>query len=171
MGGGEEVLRGEAELEASDAGAHVDVLLFQGAGVDVGGEGLLHADGGTTSSDIAGCGEELFHVDEVAALVAGGFGGHLEVYFFICRNNAYEESCTVSLEYQGFEHGRAVFSQLLCHMYGIQMFLIYLIGNQGVRDIFPVQDSCSIGFLNLHFLLVFKTALFLSYSTVCLYQI
>lgn len=70
VGSGEEVLRGEAELEAAEAGAHVDVLLFQGAGVDVGGEGFLHTDGGATASDIAGCGEQLFHVDEVAALVA-----------------------------------------------------------------------------------------------------
>ena len=81
--------------------------------MDESGELFLHADRGATASDVAGCGEQLFHVDKVAALVAGGFGGHLEVYLFICRHNANEESCAVSLEYQGFEYGTAIFTQLL----------------------------------------------------------
>lgn len=164
MGGGDEVLWGNAELKAADAGAHVDVLLFQGAGVDESGELFLHAYGGATASDVAGCGEQFFHVDEVAALVAGGFGGHLEIYFFICRNNAYEESCAVSLEYQGLEHGAAIFTQLLCHVYGIQMFLIHLIGYQCVGDLLSVQDSRCVCFLNLHY----SNEYFLPYSSICL---
>ena len=38
-----QVLRGELELEPPHAGAHVDELELLAGGVDVGGEGFLHA--------------------------------------------------------------------------------------------------------------------------------
>ena len=54
MGDLDEVLGGYLELESAHAGTDKDVVELFGSGVDVGGEGLLHADGAASATNVAG---------------------------------------------------------------------------------------------------------------------
>ena len=53
LGFANQVLGGELDLETALTGTDVDEGEIQTGGVDVGGEMLLHSDGGTASTDIA----------------------------------------------------------------------------------------------------------------------
>ena len=144
---GNEVGRGNLELEAAHAGAYVDVGMPGDGGLVVGGEGLLHADGGAASADVSGKRQELLYVDQFGPLVAGDPGGFLEVYLAVALYYAYEISVAVTAQHYGLVYAGDVLTESGCHGIGGEMLFVHFVWYQLIGYSGPVQKAGCVGFL------------------------
>ncbi len=117
--------------------------------MDVGGKWLLHADGRATAPDVAGEGQEFLHGDEVALLVARGFGCQLEIHLVLSGNDTDEIAALVAMQYQGLEDASDVFTQAGSYMSGAEVALIHFVGNQFIVYTSLVHQAGHIGFLDI----------------------
>ena len=90
---------------------------------------LLHADGGTASTDIARQRKKLLHGDEVALLVARKLGRLLQIDFVFTRDDTNKVATLIAMEHQGLEDTVDVLAQTGCYMYGTQIVFIHIVGN------------------------------------------
>ena len=91
---------------------------------------LLHADGGTASTDITRQREKLLHGDEVALLVARKLGRLLQIDFVFTRDDTDKVATLIAMEHQGLEDTVDVLAQTGCYMYGTQIVFVHLVGDQ-----------------------------------------
>ena len=150
-GHGDEVLRGDFELQSAHARADVYVAELQAGLVDVGRKGLLHAHGRAAAPYVAGQRQQLFHRYQVAALVAGRLGGLLQVHLVTARNHAHEMSALVAFQHQGFENLMDILPQLVGDMLRAEVALVHLIGNQLIRHLLLVKKAAGIGLVDFRF--------------------
>ena len=151
MGFANQVVRVELHLQATLTGTDVDVGKLHARVVDVGGEKLLHADGRAAPTDVAGEGQQLLHVDEVALLVAAHLGCQLEVDFVFAGDDADEVPRAVTPQHEGLEDALYVFAQLFGHVGRAKVVLVHLVGNQFVLHPGLVHQAGSIGLVYLFF--------------------
>ena len=138
-------LRGDFQLETAKAGADVDVVVEEGAFVDEGGEGFLHADGGAAAADVAGGGQEFTDVEHLAVLVAGDLGGDLQVHFEIAGDHADEEAGAVAAQHEGLEHLFDILAQLVGDVLRGQVGFVHFVGDEFVGDAGCVEQPGRIG--------------------------
>lgn len=87
------------QLQATHAGAHIDLVVHQATFVEIGGIAFFHANGRTTTTDIAGQRKQLFHVNQTATFVAACFGGFFKIYLFRTGNNAHKQAGLVASQH------------------------------------------------------------------------
>ena len=119
--------------------------------MDEGGEGLLHADWRASAADVARQGQQLLHRDEVAALIAGDFGGLLEVHLFVAWDDADEVARFVAFQHQGLEHLVDVLAQLVGDVLRAQVVPIDFVGDELIRNLLLVKKPARIGFVDFFF--------------------
>lgn len=107
---GDEVAGRDLQLESALTCADIDIVVEEGRLVDEGGKRLLHPDGRTAASDIAGKREQFFDVKHLAALVAGDFGGHLEIDFEVPGHHADKEAGFVPSQDKSLEDQIDIFT-------------------------------------------------------------
>ena len=146
-----QVLGIDFKLESTDAGTDVDDVKQLAGLVDEGGEGLLHADGRATATDIAREGQQLLHRDEVAVLVASDFGGLFQIDFLVPRDDAHEVSSFVAFQHQRLEYLIDVLTELVGDMLCAKVVFIHLVRDQLILDLFLVEQSAGVGFVDFLF--------------------
>ena len=132
MGYTQEIGRGNLGLQATHASADEDVGMKVAGVVYIGGEMLLHAYGRAAATDIACEGKELLHGNHLTLLVARHLGGKFEVYRRIARNHTHEVPCAVTLQDECLEYLCDILAQRLGHMWGAEVVLVNLVGDEFV---------------------------------------
>ncbi len=146
VGGGEEVLRREAELESALSGAAEDVVVAGEGLMHPCWQGFFHADRRASAADIAGLRQEFADVNHLDFFVACYFCRLLEVHFVGARNNAYEEACFVASKHECLENLFNRFPKHLGCMFGAKVVLVHLVGDEFVADMELVQQPRCVGF-------------------------
>ncbi len=129
------------------SGADADDFVFLARAVDVGREGFFHADGGATAADVAGEGEQIFHVYHGDAFVSGGAGGRFEVEFFFRRQAKDDGAGFVTYCDDGFENAIRIEPQDFGGMDAGEVIFAVFVGFCFVRNFRGVQNPHDIGFL------------------------
>ena len=83
---------------------------------------FLHADGGTTATDIAGERKEFLHRYQIALLVARYLGCHLQVHFMLAWDDAHEVSRLLAMKHQGLEYLLNVLAQAFGYVWALRSF-------------------------------------------------
>lgn len=139
VGGGEEVLGCQAELEPTLACAAIDVVVAGEGLMHPCGQGFFHADRGASAADITGEGQQLADVDHLDFFVTGDLGCFLEVHFVRSGDDADKEAGLVASEYECLEDlfdGKAqYFGRMLCS----QVLLVHLVGDEFVANMELVE--------------------------------
>ena len=134
----------DLELEPADAGTHIDDVEQLASLMDEGGEGLLHADGRATTTDVTRERQQFLHRDEVAALVARDFGGLFQIDFLVAWDDTDEMSRFVPFQHQRLEHLVDVLAQLVGDMLCPEVVFIDFVGssrNDRFRKMVSLQDN------------------------------
>lgn len=107
----DEVVGGDVHLETDLASTEIDFIAKGGAFFYESGEGLLHADRGAASVDIAGERQQFFLFDHGDVLDAGRGGGFFEVQSAADRNDKNIVFARVGYCHQGLENRLGGFVQ------------------------------------------------------------
>ena len=126
----DEVIGGELHLVADLAGAEIDLVAEGGAFLHKGGEGLLHADKGTTSVDVTCERQEVFLLDHGDVLDTGCGGGFLEVQSAADGNDKNIVLARVGYRYQGLENRFGGFIQQVGDGLPIRHAVVVLMGGE-----------------------------------------
>lgn len=100
----DEVVGGDVHLETDFASTEIDFVAKGGTFFHESGEGLLHADRGASSVDIAGERQQLFLFDHGDVLDTSRGGGFLEVQSAADGNDKNIVLARVGYRYQGLEN-------------------------------------------------------------------
>lgn len=147
---GNEVGRGNFDLQPTHAGTDVDVWKVATGVVDVDGEGFLESYGRASASYVAGSGQELFHSYHLGTLVARYFGSALEVDLGVSGYNTDKYAGAVASQYECLEYLLYGLAQLMCHVVNGKVVFVNLVGYQLVVYTGLVEQASGVGLIYFH---------------------
>ena len=134
-------------MKSTLPGAAKDCVVVRQCLVEPGGQRLLHADGGASTTDVARQGQQFFDVNHFHFLVARHFGGFLEVHLLGAGDDAYEKPCLVATQHQRLEQPFYGLSQLFGDMGGAEVVFVHLVGDELVGNLHLVEHPRCVGLL------------------------
>ena len=164
----DEVTWVDFQLKPALASAHIDIVIVCAATVEIGGEGLFHAHWRAAAPYVSCSGQQLFHVDEVAFLVARHLGCFFQVNFFEPGYYTHKVPRLVALQHQRLEHAASLLAQDVDDVLCTQLVFIYRVGYQLIFHMSTVQQTCSIGFRYLfHYLILSEMQNYSIFVYIC----
>ena len=134
------------QLNASLTAADIDGIVEGGQLVDMGGIGLLHADGGASAADIAREGKKLLHGDHFDPLITGHGSALLQIQLLGGGDNEDVQTVLVPSRHEGLKDALHIDAEGLGQMDAAEVAFVHLVFGHLIGDSCPIQQAHGIGF-------------------------